>query len=110
VRPRPGCDGQSREAHFCTQPNFNTLHTCFPAARFGAQTLVTLGTSQLLKWAITRLTDCKVHQGPYAFLASSFVSFFFDIPALQRFKVVGIPLTDKVGSSVHTVKRVFGET
>ncbi len=63
---------------------------------FGAQTIVVLAVQQVLHWASTGLTSWQLQIGPSALLASAFVSYFKDIPALQRFKIVGIPATDKV--------------
>ena len=63
---------------------------------FGVQTIVVLAVQQVLHWASSGLTSWQLQIGPSALLASAFVSYFKDIPALQRFKIVGIPATDKV--------------
>ena len=65
---------------------------------FGAQAIVVLGIQQLVHWALTSFTGWQSQIGPSALIASSFISFFRDVPALQRFKIMGIPATDKVRS------------
>lgn len=75
----------------CTLTNL----TFYLARRFGAQILTILTAQQVAHWAIGSLTDWSVRLGPYALIASGFVSFFKDIPMLQKFKIIGIPVTDK---------------
>ena len=78
---------------------FNDAHMC----SFGAQAILVLGSQQIVHWILVATTDWALHLGPYALLASSFVSFFSDIPALQHYKVLGLTVSDKVNQPLRAI-------
>lgn len=75
-----------------------TMNYARPRCSFGAQALVVLASQRLVHWILVASTDWTLNSGPYALLASSFTSFFSDIPALQQYKVLGLTVSDKVGT------------
>lgn len=76
---------------------FRILERQTGSAKFGGYTFVVTTLSYGLQTAFQLAYGSKnIPQGPYGFLFASFLQFVFDIPPLRRFRIFGIPLSDKV--------------
>lgn len=78
---------------------FRLLERHTGSKKFGAFALATTGISYCLQLAVSKVAGLTkpLPSGPYPFIFACFVQFFFQVPALSKFTVLGWRLSDKVG-------------
>jgi len=79
------------------------------SAKFGGFTFMSILSSTfiLIPFFVFFSQMKGIPSGPYSFIFSCFVQFYFDIPATYRFRICGIPVTDKFFTYILGLQLIF---
>lgn len=74
---------------------FRLLERQMGTSKYGAYAIISCGIGYALEAGLTATAHRSSASGLYPLLFANMVAFFFEVPSLQRFSVLGLSLSDK---------------